>query len=126
MKTWNFDNDKPIFRQISDRLKTDIACGKYPPGVKFPSVRELALQVGVNPNTVQRALSEMESEGVLESKRGDGRYVTEDENLKNKLLQNKISIACSEFIVAMRELGLEDRFIIESLTKEIDNSNKKQ
>lgn len=120
MNEWNFDNDKPIFKQISDRLKTDIAIGKYPPGIKFPSVRDLALQIGVNPNTVQRALAELELEGVLESRRGDGRYTSDDASIKEKLLNERTCKACREFIKSMKNLGISDDSIIEALKIELE------
>lgn len=119
MNKWIFDHDKPIFKQISDKLKIDIACGKYPPGIKFPSVRDLALQIGVNPNTVQRALSELELEGVLESRRGDGRYISDDPAIKDNLLNERIHKSCIEFIKSMKNLGLNDDTIMEALKREL-------
>ena len=69
MMEWNFNNETPIYLQIIDRFKMDIANGSLKPGNKVPSVRELALSAGVNPNTMQKALSELERDGYLESRR---------------------------------------------------------
>ena len=115
MNNWRFDPEKPLFRQICDRLCDEIARGVYPPGSKVPSVRELAVIAGVNPNTVQRALSELEDEGVLVSRRGDGRYVADNGTLKDNLLLERSRTATAEFVRAMRDLGLDDAMIRESL-----------
>ncbi len=115
MNNWRFDPEKPLFRQICDRLCDEIARGVYPPGSKVPSVRELAVIAGVNPNTVQRALSELEDEGILVSRRGDGRYVADNGKLKDNLLLERSRTATVEFVRAMRDLGLDDAMIRESL-----------
>lgn len=75
--TWELNSDRPIYSQIMDKIKTDIISGKYPVGSKIPSVRELAAEASVNPNTMQKALSELEREGLLFSRRTSGRYITE-------------------------------------------------
>ena len=77
---WNFRNDQPIYSQLTQRLTEAIVSGIYAPGEKLPSVRELAVEAGVNPNTVQRALSELERDGLVFSQRTAGRFVTENEN----------------------------------------------
>ena len=66
---WNFRNDQPIYSQLTQRLTEAIVSGIYAPGEKLPSVRELAVEAGVNPNTVQRALSELERDGLVFSQR---------------------------------------------------------
>ena len=71
--SWNFSNDVPIYLQIMEHFKVQIASGKLEVGDKIPPVRELALEAGVNPNTMQKALSELEREGYLESQRTSGR-----------------------------------------------------
>ena len=76
--TWNFNDNAPIYLQIVHSLQRGIAGGVYPPGSRLPSVRELALEAGVNPNTMQRALSELERTGLVCSQRTAGRFVTED------------------------------------------------
>ena len=92
MMEWNFNNETPLYLQIIDRFKMDIANGSLKPGNKVPSVRELALSAGVNPNTMQKALSELERDGYLESRRTSGKN-----DLAHKL--------CSEFCEGMSKVG---------------------
>ena len=75
---WKFNDGAPIYLQIVNTLKRNIASGAYPPGSRLPSVRDLALEAGVNPNTMQRALSELERSGLVNSQRTAGRFITED------------------------------------------------
>ena len=109
---WNFRNDQPIYSQLTQRLTEAIVSGIYAPGEKLPSVRELALEAGVNPNTVQRALTELEREGLVFSQRTAGRYVTENENM---IVNAKLRIAderVSEFLRSMKTLGCGRQEII--------------
>ena len=78
---WNLDSDRPIFIQILERIRVDIISGKYQPGDKLPSVRELAAEAAVNPNTMQRAFAELERTGLVYSKRTSGRFITEDREM---------------------------------------------
>ena len=87
---WEFKNGIPIYLQIVDGIKIRIAGGELPPGSKIPSVRDLAAEAGVNPNTMQRALTQLEQEGLLHAQRTSGRYVTEDEQ-KMKELRRSLS-----------------------------------
>ena len=109
---WNFRNDQPIYSQLTQRLTEAIVSGIYAPGEKLPSVRELALEAGVNPNTVQRALTELEREGLVFSQRTAGRFVTENENM---IVNAKLRIAderVSEFLRSMKTLGCGRQEII--------------
>ena len=109
---WNFRNDQPIYSQLSQRLTEAIVSGVYAPGEKLPSVRELALEAGVNPNTVQRSLTELEHEGLVFSQRTAGRFVTENENM---IVNAKLRIAderVSEFLRSMKTLGCGRQEII--------------
>ena len=109
---WNFRNDQPIYSQLTLRLTEGIVSGIYAPGEKLPSVRELALEAGVNPNTVQRALTELEREGLVFSQRTAGRFVTENENM---IVNAKLRIAderVSEFLRSMKTLGCGRQEII--------------
>ena len=76
--TWSFDDNLPIYLQIIRILKYELARGKYQPGEKLPAVRELAMTAGVNPNTMQKALAELERDGLVKSQRTAGRFVTDD------------------------------------------------
>ena len=109
---WNFRNDQPIYSQLIQRLTEAIVSGIYAPGEKLPSVRELALEAGVNPNTVQRALTELEREGLVFSQRTAGRFVTENENM---IVNAKLRIAderVSVFLRSMKTLGCGRQEII--------------
>ena len=75
---WTFRSDQPIYAQMSRQLSAAIVTGYYSPGQRLPSVRDIAMDAGVNPNTVQRALAELERDGLVFSQRTSGRFVTED------------------------------------------------
>ena len=102
---WKFDNQKPIYAQIVDVRRLRIITGRYEPGSRLPSVRELAGEASVNPNTMQKALTELERTGLVYSQRTSGRFITEDakmiEELKNNLAQEQIK----EFLENMSKLG---------------------
>lgn len=117
----DFDPNLPIYLQVIEEIKKEIFANKYLPGQKVASVREMALDYGVNPNTIQKALSELERENLLHSKRSSGRFVSEDieliEKLKNDLLIKKITL----FVNEMKELGYNKNKIIE-LIMELDEN----
>lgn len=104
---WNLNSDRPIFIQILERIRVDIISGKYQPGERMPSVRELAAQAAVNPNTMQRAFAELERSGLVYSKRTSGRFITEDkemiQSLKAEIAKEKIE----DFLENMKQLGFE-------------------
>lgn len=109
---WDLDNDRPIYLQLMERIRQDIVAGVYKPGDKLPSVRELALNAAVNPNTMQKALSELERSGLVYSKRTSGRYITEDETM---LKQLKAELAVShirQFFEQMKQLGFDEEEIL--------------
>lgn len=109
---WNLDSDRPIFLQIVERIQMDIISGKYAPGDKLPSVRDLASEAAVNPNTMQKAFTELERTGLVYSMRTSGRFITEDitmiEELKSSLAKEKIS----EFLELMQNLGYKNEEIL--------------
>lgn len=114
---WDLKSDRPIYSQLIEQVKLNIVSGVYPAGSKLPSVREMASDASVNPNTMQRALSQLETEGLLYSQRTSGRFVTENEgiimNAKNALAVNLIN----EFIVKMENLGYSRQQAIEFIKK---------
>ena len=105
MMEWNFNNETPIYLQIIDRFKMEIANGSLKPGNKVLSVRELALSAGVNPNTMQKALSELERDGYLESRRTSGRFVADMGNQADSLKNDLAHKLCSEFCEGMAKVG---------------------
>ena len=104
---WDLDSKRSIYGQIIERIVNRIVTGIYPPGEKLPSVRDLAQEAGVNPNTMQRALSELERTGVIYSQRTSGRYVTEDEAMIRQLKEDAAKEAVEAFLEKIRKLGLD-------------------
>ena len=96
---WSFDNDRAIYLQIMDNLIIDILSNKYPD--KLPTVRDLATEIKVNPNTVQKAYSELEKLNIIETQRTNGRFVTNDLELLNKV---KIDLACQDTLVYLNKM----------------------
>ncbi|MCI8336337.1 MAG: GntR family transcriptional regulator [Peptococcaceae bacterium] len=113
--SWEFDSNRPIYLQLMEQLKINIITGVYPPGSKIPSVRDLAMETGVNPNTMQRALTELERENLLYSQRTNGRFVTEDEKMIKALQQDLAQQQIKEFISHMKTIGLQRQEIIDLL-----------
>lgn len=103
---WNLDSDRPIFIQIIERIQVDIISGLYKPGDKLPSVRELAQEASVNPNTMQKALSELERTGLVYSQRTSGRFITEDTAMINNLKSELAHELVTQFLENMQKLGI--------------------
>ena len=114
---WNFKDGIPIYTQIIDEMTMRIASSAYAPGDKLPSVRDLALDAGVNPNTMQRALNELEREGLLVSERTAGRFVTEDKTLISRLRSEMAVDTVDAFRKEMAALGFSDEEMIEFFRK---------
>ncbi len=90
---WQFKERRSVYSQIVDRLRSDILSGKYQPGEQLPTVRQLAIEAGVNPNTMQRALSELEDERMFETRGTLGRFVTSEKEVLDRAREHeKISI----------------------------------
>ena len=112
---WTLDSDRPIYAQILERIQMQIVSGIYQPGDKLPSVRELAMQAGVNPNTMQKALSELERSGLIITQRTSGRNVTEDMDMIKATRRQLAGEQIQEFLKKMQELGFEREDIIAML-----------
>lgn len=112
---WKFTSDAPIYLQIMDEIKLRIAQGRLKPGDKVPAVRDLALKAGVNPNTMQKALSELEREGVLYSQRTSGRFVSDQSEANANLKNNIASKHIEAYINGMRDLDLSNDEIIDAI-----------
>lgn len=102
---WKFHDDTPIYQQIMGKIKQQIASGELAAGEKLPSVRDMALEAGVNPNTMQKALAELEREGLLYSQRTAGRFVTEQVEMKHGLQEGMMMEYIETFLSNMKELG---------------------
>ena len=102
---WEFRDDRPIYSQLVDQIQRRIASGAYPAGGKLPSVRDLASEAAVNPNTMQKAFAELERQGLVYSQRTSGRFITEDLE-QIRLVREKLGAEQIErFLAGMRELG---------------------
>ncbi len=110
--TWKFDNDKPIYLQLVEALKLKIISNELPAGSKLPSVRDFAAEVGVNPNTMQRALAELEAIQLVSTKRTSGRFVTEDEAYIKNLRSNYAEKQINDLVRSLYQLGYNQQELI--------------
>lgn len=122
---WTFHSDQPIYAQLVEQLRLAIVSGEFVPGARLSSVRDMATEAGVNPNTLQRALQELERTGLVYSQRTAGRFVTEDTAL---IAREKKAVAgerVSAFLTAMEKLGFGPEEIISLLreNKEEDHGS---
>ena len=102
---WNLDSGRPIYSQLLEQLECRIVSGAYVPGARLASVRDLANEASVNPNTMQRALTELERLGLVYTERTSGRFITEDGELI-AMTRKQIALEKIErFIAQMQELG---------------------
>ena len=102
---WHIADDRPIWIQLSEQLTAQIASGMYQPGQRLPSVREFAADAGVNPNTMQRALADLESKGLIITNRTAGRSVTLDMETIKQLRNDRAMDKVRQFLAQMKELG---------------------
>ena len=110
-----FDNNIPIYIQLVEQLKKYIISGKLKPGEKLPSVRDLALQTKVNPNTMQKALVELEEIKLIYTERTNGKYVTTDESLINKLKLEYAKEISDKYFTNMESIGFNKEEVIKYL-----------
>lgn len=115
--SWKFENDRPIYTQLLEQIEQKIITGEYPAGSRVPSVRELAAEAAVNPNTMQRAMVELENRGLIITNRTSGRTVTEDESILTNMKSEKALGYTKEYIEKMTELGFGQKEIMELIKK---------
>ena len=101
-----FDNERPIYIQLVELIRIDIVSGKYEKGSKLPSVRKLALTMKVNPNTMQKALVELENEKLIYTERTNGKYVTEDEKKLEKIKKHLAQEKVNNYLNSMKSIGI--------------------
>ncbi|MBQ7115664.1 MAG: GntR family transcriptional regulator [Clostridia bacterium] len=115
---WKFTSDKPVYLQIADRLTKAVLSGEFKPGEQIPSVRQLALDAAVNPNTVQHAFTELENNGLIISRNTVGRFVTENtaiiEECRNEMAKN----IAKAFIKNMSQLSISPEQAIKIIEEE--------
>lgn len=121
-----FKDNIPIYLQIEQYLYRQIAMGKLKAGEKIPSVRKLAVELTVNVNTVQRALQQMNDQGILYTKRGEGNFVTEDTDLLKQTKQSLIDGQLEQFVQNMMRLGLKKEELIPALSKYLEGNKNER
>lgn len=109
---WIFEADRPIYMQLEEQIKLRIVSGEYSAGEKMPAVRDLAAEAAVNPNTLQRALTELERQGLLFTQRTSGRYVTEDENVILDVKRGLAMEHVKSFLEKMAAIGFDKEAVI--------------
>lgn len=114
---WSFTNDKPVYVQIIDEIMNRIALGVYKPGERIPSVRDLAEEARVNPNTMQKALAEIERSGYIISLRTSGKFVTDDKELISSLNRDRSEEIVRTFLAEVARLGITVDEAIELIKK---------
>ncbi len=115
--TWNLDSSRPIYAQIAEQVRLDIISGLYQPGTKLPSVRELAAQAKVNPNTMQKALTELERSGLVHSIRTSGRFITEDTDMIKRMKEDLAADQIKEFLEKMSSMGFQPQDTLQLIEK---------
>ena len=114
---WQFTSNRPIYIQIVDEIELRILNGTYEMGMRLPSVRDLAVLAAVNPNTMQRALAELEEMGLVSTQRNTGRTVTTDETAVSRARDVKAELLAETFMMQMQALGLSRKEVLERLAK---------
>ena len=123
---WELDADRPIYAQLVERIQKEIVSGKYQPGEKLPSVRDLAAVAAVNPNTMQKALAELERMGLVYSQRTSGRFVTDDEGRIQKMKRETARETIQTFLQQMKNMGFEKEEIIDLIREDKEGACHEQ
>lgn len=104
---WSFSSDKPVYVQIAERIMASVVSGEYKPAEQIPTVRQLALEAAVNPNTIQHAFSVLENEGVIVSQGTVGRYVTEDASVIEQCRKQMTEQIVKKFVKDIEKLSVD-------------------
>jgi DNA-binding transcriptional regulator YhcF (GntR family) len=123
MYAMKFNDSTPIYLQIVEKIKADIVAGKLKGGDKLPSVREIAENFKVNPNTVQRVYMELEREGVAYPQRGIGTFISEGGELVQKLRSTQAYKYTRRYVGEMKELGMGKKEVIENVESVLEEDN---
>lgn len=122
--TEGFNPSTPIYLQLSERIRHQIIRGELGSGDKLPSVRDLAIESGVNPNTVQRTYRELEESGIVEKKRGQGTFVTSDQAVLQKMREALKERHISGFVQEMKEMGYTETEMIDGLEQFFEKTGR--
>lgn len=112
---YNFTNDKPIYLQLMEVFKAKIISGELAQGARLDSVRDLAIEAKVNPNTMQKALSELERIGLVRTERTSGRFITDDKDLITAMKEELAAKEIEAFLEKMKSLGFEKSVVLKLL-----------
>lgn len=119
--SFSFDNNIPIYIQLVEQLKINIISGKIKPGERLPSIRDLAMDNKVNPNTMQKALAELEEMKLIYTERTNGKYITNDNSLISKYKEEYAKKISVKYISDMKVIGYDDKQILEHLKQKGGN-----
>lgn len=114
---WEFESGRPIYLQVAEIVRKRVISGEYPQGSRLPAVRDLAVEAGVNPNTMQRALLTLEESQIVHSQSTAGRFVTEDMELLEQMKYQTARKSVLDFIRHMEELGYSSEELVQLITK---------
>ena len=117
---WDIDSARPVYIQLIEQIQAGIISGHFKPGDKLPSVRDLAAEAAVNPNTMQKALVELERTGLIYTNRTSGRYITSDDAMIRKLKELSARELVKDFLSRMKQLGYEPAETLELVTDVIN------
>ncbi|MBD7912151.1 MULTISPECIES: GntR family transcriptional regulator [Clostridium] len=120
---WEFNNSAPIYQQLMEQIKLNIISEVYSVGEKLPSVRDMASEAAVNPNTMQKALTELEKTGLVYSQRTAGRFITEDREMIKNAQTNLAKEQIEKFLLSMKNIGFTEKetiSMIEKVAKEMN------
>jgi DNA-binding transcriptional regulator YhcF (GntR family) len=121
---WDINSERPVYIQLIEQIQAAIVSGSFKPTDKLPSVRELAAEASVNPNTMQKALAELERTGLIYSNRTSGRYITSDLTLVKDLKKESAKNFVLDFLEKMSQLGFEQEEVISILSETIKEMGK--
>lgn len=117
---WHIDSERPVYIQLIEQIQSSIISGYFNPGDKVPSVRDLAAQAGVNPNTMQKALVELERIGLVHTNRTKGRYITSDTEVIKKLKIKSANNITMDFLDNMKKLGFSKEETLKIIKKIVE------
>lgn len=121
---WDINSERPVYLQLIEQIQAAIISGYFNPSDKLPSVRDLAAEAAVNPNTMQKALSELERSGLIYSNRTSGRYITSDLFLIKKLKEQSARNLALDFFEKMRQLGFGKEEVLSIVTEIVKEMEK--
>lgn len=121
---WDLKSDRPIYTQLIEQIELKIFSGEYPPGARLPSVRDMAQEASVNPNTMQRALAKLEEDSLVITRRTSGRTITEDVEMIKQAKKQLAEQQITEFLEKMQQIGLEKSETLTLITKMLEGMKK--